>query len=84
MCPPDAPCVCRQLGRYWPRDEKKRQLERARERKQKQQQRTKMAALPEEAAHEETTAAKRQVSGTDVCFSFIPVFRFSSSSHPFL
>ncbi|XP_037069960.1 LOW QUALITY PROTEIN: PDZ domain-containing RING finger protein 4-like [Pollicipes pollicipes] len=50
------------LGRYWPRDEKKRQLERARERKQKQQQRTKMAAVPEEGATEEPSVVKRQAN----------------------
>ncbi|XP_043238036.1 E3 ubiquitin-protein ligase PDZRN3-B-like isoform X2 [Amphibalanus amphitrite] len=49
------------LGRYWPRDEKKRHLERARERKQKQQQRAKMAAVPEEAVPEDAAGGKRQV-----------------------
>jgi len=49
------------LGRYWPRDEKKRQLERSRERKLKQQQRTKMAAVPEEGGSpDDLSPAKRQ------------------------
>ncbi|XP_043243516.1 E3 ubiquitin-protein ligase PDZRN3-like [Amphibalanus amphitrite] len=49
------------LGKYWPKEEKKRQLEHAKEKKLKLQQRLKMTSVQEEGTQDELSLRKRQV-----------------------
>ncbi|KAF0299574.1 PDZ domain-containing RING finger protein 4 [Amphibalanus amphitrite] len=48
------------LGKYWPKEEKKRQLEHAKEKKLKLQQRLKMTSVQEEGTQDEMSLRKRQ------------------------
>ncbi|XP_037087997.1 E3 ubiquitin-protein ligase PDZRN3-B-like [Pollicipes pollicipes] len=47
------------LGRYWPKEEKKRQLVHAREKKMKLQERNQTACFPEDGARDELSLRKR-------------------------